>query len=84
MPAAQAFAILGASFDLFTWLRTHAELDGSLYFDEAVKTPAAGGVTVGMEAGRSFFGGISMRVSPHDGAGQRSVAGQLSLGFRDE
>lgn len=84
VPAAQAFAILGASFDLFTWLRTHAELDGSLYFDEVVKTPAAGGVTVGMEAGRSFFGGISMRVSPHDGAGQRSVAGQLSLGFRDE
>lgn len=81
---AQAFAILGASFDLFTWLRTHAALDGSLFFDEAAKTPAAGGVTVGLEAGRSFFGGVSMRVSPHNEDGERAVAGQIAVGFRDE
>jgi hypothetical protein len=84
VPQAQAFAMLGATFDLLAWLRTHAEIDGSLLFDEAAKTPAAAGVTVGIEAGRSFFGGVSMRVSPHDEAGHRSVAGQIAVGFREE
>jgi hypothetical protein len=84
VPRAQAFAILGASFDLLAWLRTHAEVDGSLLFDEAAKTPATAGVTVGIEGGRSFFGGVSMRVSPHDEGGHRSVAGQIAVGFREE
>lgn len=84
VPQAQPFAVVGASFDVFDWMRTHAELDGSLLFDEAAKTPAAGGVTVGVEAGRGFFGGVSVRVSPRDELGGRSAAGQVAVGFREE
>jgi hypothetical protein len=84
VPRAQAFATLGATFDLVAWLRTHAELDGSLLFDEAAKTPATAGVTVGLEAGRTFFGGASLRVSPLDEAGHRSIAAQIAVGFREE
>ena len=84
VPQAQAFAMLGATFDLHAWIRTHAEIDGSLFFDEAAKTPGAAGVTVGIEVGRSFFGGASVRVSPHDQSGRRSASGQIAVGFREE
>jgi hypothetical protein len=84
VPQGQAFAMVGATFDPFPWLRTHAELDGSLLFDEAAKSPAAAGVTVGLETGGAFFGGVSLRVSPHNEEGQRSAAGQIAVGFREE
>jgi hypothetical protein len=84
VPQAQAFAMLGATFDLAAWLRTHAEVDGSLFFDEAAKSPGAAGVTVGIEAGKSFFGGVSVRVSPHNEAGTRGATGQIAVGFREE
>jgi hypothetical protein len=43
-----------------------------------------GGFTLGVEAGRAVFGGLSARFSPYDEAGQRALSGQVTVGFRAE
>jgi hypothetical protein len=85
-----AFGVGGVTYDVVPWLRAHAALDAELVFDSE-RAPCvrcrddaahpAGGLTMGLEAGTTFFATLSGRVSPFaDPWG--GVSGALALGLR--
>lgn len=78
----QIFLLAGGTYDLTSWLRAHAVLDGHLYFTEGDDSVAGGGgLGVGLEAGDPFFGAISARMSPWREA-DGLFAAQISVGVR--
>ncbi len=88
--AMPAFVVGGGTFDLTEWLRAHAALDLELLFD-ATRSPCVrckddsahpgGGLSMGLEAGTTIFGGLSGRISPFDDP-WGGVSGTLSVGIR--
>ncbi len=88
--AMPAFVVGGGTFDFTEWLRAHAALDFELVFDNTLspcvrcKDDSAhpgGGLSMGLEAGTTIFGGLSGRISPFDDP-WGGVSGTLSVGIR--
>ena len=76
---AQGFAILGAGYDIVSWWRAIALLDGHVL---AGGDPLfRGGLSLGMELGTIPFVSIAGRVSPWRDVGGH-VSGHLGVGFR--
>ncbi|MEZ4445623.1 MAG: FecR domain-containing protein [Polyangiaceae bacterium] len=77
--AGHVFAMLGGELDILPWLSTYALIDNHVLIDRTASY--RGGLTLGIEAGETIFGGIAGRVAPWRDAGGH-VSGQLTFGVR--
>ena len=82
VPDVHPFLVAGATYDLASALRGSGWIDGHVYFDDATDPRARGGLSLALEAGTTWFGGITARVSPWDDAGGH-LSGALTLGVRE-
>jgi hypothetical protein len=78
-PSTQAFLLAGATVDVDPRVRLFGVLDGHLFGDGG--TRARGGLSLGVEGGGTFFGGVATRLSPWTDAGG-AVTIQAALGLR--
>jgi hypothetical protein len=77
-PSSQAFLLAGATYDLAAWLRAAAVVDTHLLLADPT---GRAGLTLALEAGRTVFGGASLRASPWSDEQGHVVLG-LGLGVR--
>lgn len=82
-PPLQGFLLAGATADATSWLRLHALLDAHALSADVGGAQLQGGLGAGLEAGGTFFGAASLRVSPFTSAGESVFNAQLSVGVRE-
>ncbi len=82
-PPLQGFLLAGATADATSWLRFHALLDAHALSADVDGAQLQGGLGAGLEAGGTFFGAASLRVSPFTSAGDSVFNAQLSVGVRE-
>jgi hypothetical protein len=82
-PPFQGFLLAGATADATSWLRFHALLDAHALSADLGGAQMLGGLGAGLEAGGTFFGAASLRVSPFTSAGDSVFNAQLSMGVRE-
>ena len=82
-PPFQGFLLAGATADAASWLRLHALVDAHAQSADAGSAHFLGGLGAGLEAGGTFFGAASLRVSPFTSAGDSVFNAQLSVGVRE-
>ena len=82
-PPFQGFLLAGATADATSWLRLHALLDAHVLSADVGGAQVLGGLGAGLEAGGTFFGAASLRVSPFPSAGDSVFNAQLSVGVRE-
>jgi len=82
-PPFQGFLLAGATADATSWLRFHALLDAHALSADVGAAQFLGGLGAGLEAGGTFFGAASLRVSPFTSSGDSVVNAQLSVGVRE-
>ncbi|HTJ81386.1 MAG TPA: FecR domain-containing protein [Polyangiaceae bacterium] len=74
----------GAAIDPLEWLRAYAVVDASSYRAEPhADALGVGGLTLGAEAGRTFFGGASARVMPFESP-ESTFSATIVVGVRQE
>jgi hypothetical protein len=81
-PPTQAFVLFGGTADFNAWARAHAVFDVSLLNPDTGPHEGRAGVSLGLEAGRTVFGGAEFRLSPWDDPGVGVFSAQLALGVR--
>jgi hypothetical protein len=82
-PPFQGFLLAGATADAASWLRVHALLDAHALSADTGSARFLGGLGAGLEAGGTFFGAASLRVSPFSSSGDNVFNAQLSVGVRE-
>ena len=75
------FGVVAATVDLLEWLRAHATVDLMLVRPGDVFR-AGGGLSLGLEAGTTFFGSVSGRGAPF-AAPLGGLSAELTVGIRE-
>jgi len=81
-PVTQGFLLAGGTFDPLPWLRLHALFDTHVVHRDDGANDFLGGLSAGVEAGKTIFGAFALRASPLPDAGEGALSAQIAVGFR--